>query len=325
MSLTGLVKGTGPSGFGWSTTAEQVVDGLDLSDRTILLTGCNSGIGLETMRVLVARGATVLAAARSREKAIAAGEEVGGDTIPVVCDLAEPESIRRCVEDIQEKDHRIDALIANAGIMALPKLETICGVEKQLFVNHVGHFLLITGLLEQLTDDGRVVMVSSGAHKAAPREGIEFDNLSGEKRYGGWRAYGQSKLANLLFARELGRRFEEGDSNRKTNAIHPGPIDTNLTRHMNVLARGAWTVMGPLFLKSIPEGAATQVWAAVHPDTADYNGEYMADCNIAKSSAEGADSELAEKLWQETEKIVESLDATGSSHVAVQGTAKSAS
>ncbi len=307
MSLYGAIKGTGESGFGWSTHAEEVVDGLDLSGQNILITGCNSGIGLETMRVLTQRGATVFAAARSLEKAQNAGAEAGGETIPVVCELSDPQSVQECAAEVREQGKQIDALICNAGIMALPKRQTVLGYEKQFFVNHVGHFILVTELLDQLADDGRVVVVSSDAHKGARKDGIEFDNLSGEKRYSGWRAYCQSKLANLLFARELGRRFEEEGSDRVANAAHPGPIDTNLTRHMNMVARAGWAMAGPLFLKSIPEGASTQTWAAVYPDAAGINGEYLANCNIADSSKHGANMEMAARLWEETERIVDEV------------------
>ena len=310
MSLTGLVKRNGPSGFGWSSTADDVVESLDLSDRTLLITGCNSGIGFEMMRVVAGRGATVFAAARSREKAEEAGDRVDGETIPVVCELADPTSVRACAEDVRSRGLRLDALVCNAGIMALPKRETVFGYEKQFFVNHVGHFLLVDELVDQLADDGRVVVVSSDAHKMGPSEGIEFDNLTGEKRYGAWRAYGQSKLANLLFVRELGRRFKEDDSQRVANAVHPGPIDTSLTRNMNLVFRWLWTLFSPLFLKTIPEGAATQTWAAVHPDTAAINGEYMADCNVADSSSHGADAEMARRLWEVTEEIVDEVTAS---------------
>lgn len=309
MSLTGIIKGSGPSGFGWSTTAEEVANGLDLSGQTILITGCNSGLGFETMRVLTERGATVFAAARTLEKAEAAGANVQGETIPVVCELGDPDSVRACAEEVRGQDRELDAIICNAGIMALPKRETLFGYEKQFFVNHVGHFILVTELLDTLADDGRVVVLSSDAHKLAPSEGIDFDDLSAQKRYGAWRAYGQAKLANLLFARELGRRFSEQGSERRANAVHPGPIDTNLTRNMNAIARVGWSVLGPLFLKSIPEGSATQTWAAVHPDTKDINGEYLADCNVARSSKNGADMELAKRLWKETERIVEEVSA----------------
>jgi len=305
MSLVAMLKGTGESGFGYGSTAEEVTEGLDLSGKTILITGCNSGLGKEAMRVLAMRGATVLGAARSQDKADRACGEVSGEAIGVVCELSEPESVLACVDAVAEHGAPLDAIICNAGIMALPDLETKHGYELQFFTNHVGHFILVTGLLEQLAEAGRVVMLSSGAHTGAPDEGIQFDNLDGSKGYTPWKAYGQSKLANLLFARELARRFE--GSRRTANAVHPGVIATNLSRHMNVVARTAFALGKPLFLKSVEQGAATETYVAVHPDVADVSGEYFADCNVAKSSRLGRDMQLASRLWEETERIVDEV------------------
>jgi WW domain-containing oxidoreductase len=303
-----MLKGTGPSGFGYSSTAEEVTERLDLGDKTILITGCNSGVGNECARVLSMRGATVLGAARNEEKARRACDEMPGEAIPVACELGEPESVRSCVEEVVAHGARLDALICNAGIMALPELERIHGYEKQFFVNHVGHFILVTGLLDQLADRGRVVMLSSEAHNRAPDEGIAFDNLDGSKDYDAWEAYGQSKLANLLCAKELARRFEqrEGDE-RIALAVHPGVINTNLGRHMNALMRVGARVLGPLAFKDEREGAATQTWAAVHPDAAEHNGAYLADCNVKKPSRHARDPELARELWERTEEIVEEV------------------
>ena len=309
MALMGLFRGRGPSGFGWSSTAQEVVEGLDLSGTRILITGSNSGIGLETLRVLAERGATVFAAARSQKKAQGACDEVGGETIPVVCELSDPVSVRACAEEVRRQGGALDGIIANAGIMALPERETAFGYEKQFFVNHVGHFLLVTELLDELTDTARVVVVASDAHKGAAREGIEFDDLSFQRNYSGWRAYCHSKLANILFARELGRRFEEQQSDRIALSVHPGPIDTNLTRYMGTIAKAGWAAMKPFFLKTIPEGAATQTWAAVHPDASEYNGEYLANCNVAKTTRAGADQEMARQLWEVTQGIIMELDA----------------
>src|SRR5262245_40109125 len=203
MSLFALIKGKGPSGFGYGSTADEVTDGLDLKGRTMLVTGCNSGIGHETVRVLAARGVRVLAAARSVEKARDACEGLEGETVPLACELCEPASVRACVEAVKKDGAKLDAILCNAGIMALPKLEQTFGCEKQFFTNHIGHFMLVTGLLDRLADDGRVVMTSSDAHGMTPAGGIEFDNLSGERNYNSWRAYGQSKLANILFVKEL--------------------------------------------------------------------------------------------------------------------------
>ena len=150
-------------------------------------------------------------------------------------------------------------------------------------------------------------MLSSDAHRSSPKEGIQFDNLSGEKSYSPWRAYGQSKLANILFAKELARRFAEDDTDRVANAVHPGVIATNLTRHMNPVLRGVWNLVEPLFLKSPAQGAATETWAAVHPDAAELNGEYMEDCNVADPAGRAKKSELASRLWDETERIVDEV------------------
>ncbi len=307
MSLYGLIKGTGANGYGYNTTAAEVVEDLDLSGKRIVLTGCNSGLGHETMRVLAARGATVVGAARTLEKAQHACDEVRGDCVPAVCELSDPASVQACVDAIVEDGEEIDAIICNAGIMALPDLQTSNGYELQFFTNHVGHFILVTGLLDILVDDGRVVMVSSEAHRQAPREGIDFDNLDGSKSYSPWTAYGRSKLANILFAKELSRRFEGTD--KTANALHPGVINTNLSRHMNPLTGIAMKIGEPLFLKSTPQGAATQTYVAVHPHATNQSGQYFSHCNVAKPTKPARDMELAAKLWERTEEIVEDVTA----------------
>ena len=305
MSLYELFKKKGPSGFGYGSTAEQVTDGLSLDGKTYLVTGCNSGLGQEAMRVLALRGAKVIGTARTVDKAKAACDATKGQTVPMACELSEPASVRACVAEVKRQGLKLDGLIANAGIMALPKNEQKFGTELQFFTNHVGHFMLVTGLLDQLTDTGRVVMLSSAAHTMAPKVGIEFDNLSGEKDYAPWKQYGQSKLANLLFAKELARRFA---GTRKTaNAVHPGVIRTNLGRHMNPVANFVFGVFGPLVLKSVPQGAATEVFVATHPSLANVSGEYFADCNVAKARADADDPALAKKLWGMTEQLVAAL------------------
>ena len=304
MSLVSFFMRPGPSGYAYGSTAEQVTAGLDLSGKTYLVTGSNSGLGLETARVLTLRGAHVIAAARTRDKAQAALDSRNIEGTPVACELSEPSSVRACVETVAGLDRPLDGIIANAGIMALPKLEQKYGLELQFLTNHIGHFILVTGLLDRLTADGRVVILSSSAHQAAPAAGIEFDNLSGERNYRPWAAYGQSKLANLLFAKQLAKRLPAGQT---ANAIHPGVIDTNLGRHMNLAVRMGLKPASLLFLKSIPQGASTQCYVATHPDTATVSGEYFADCNVAKCSAHGRDAALAEKLWTVSEELVEKL------------------
>ena len=305
MSLVSMFKGKGPSGFGYGSTAEDVTEGLDLRGKTILLTGCNSGIGKETLRVLVKRGAHVIAAARTLDKAQAACDEVGGETTPVACELSEPTSVQACVAAVKALGHPLSAIICNAGIMALPKLHLQHGYELQFFTNHIGHFLLVTSLLDQLAEDGRVVMVSSDAHKGAPKEGIQFDNLDCHRGYSPWANYGQSKLANHLFAKALAKRFE--GTQKTANSLHPGVIHTNLARSMNPIARVALSIGAPLVLKSVPEGAATQTYLAVHPAVAGVRGKYFADCNESYTSAHGRDDAMAEKLWETSERIVAEL------------------
>jgi len=307
MSLVSMFKGKGPSGFGYGSTADDVTEGLDLSGRTILLTGCNSGIGKETLRVLANRGAHVIAAARTLEKAQAACNEVGGETTPVACELSEPASVQACAAQIIALGRPLDAIICNAGIMALPTLNQKFGYELQFFTNHIGHFMLVTSLLDSLAAKGRVVMVSSDAHHRAPREGIQFDNLTGEREYGALANYGQSKLANLLFANHLAKRLE--GTGKTANSLHPGVIHTNLARSMNPIAKGALAIAAPLVLKSVAEGAATQCYLAVHPNVEGVAGKYFSDCNVGKSSRHGRDVEMAAKLWEVSEQIAAKVTA----------------
>jgi NAD(P)-dependent dehydrogenase (short-subunit alcohol dehydrogenase family) len=295
------------NGFGARTTAEEVVAGLDLTGKTYLVTGCNAGLGHETMRVLAARGARVLGCARSQEKAEAACDRIDGETVPFVCELSEPASARACAEAVRAAGIEIDGLICNAGIMALPKLELFHGYEAQFLVNHVGHFILATGLLDQLTSDGRVVMVSSYGHRLAGRPGVDFQNLDGSRGYNAWRFYGQSKLANLLFARALARRFEEAGTEQLALALHPGVIDTELGRYMNGVMRWGMSLGGKLFFKTTEQGAATQVFAAAHPLARELNGGYLKNCRWKTPSKRGRDDALAEELWERTETIVDAL------------------
>ena len=308
MSLIALFKSKGPTGFGYASTASDVTQGVSLAGKTILVTGCNSGLGLETMRVLASRGVNVIGAARTVAKANEAAATAGGKATGVACELSDPASVRACVETVKKMGVPLDAIIANAGIMALPKLNQSHGYELQFFTNHIGHFILVTGLLDQLADDARVVMLSSAAHNMAPVGGIQFDNLSGENGYKGWVAYGQSKIANLLFAKELARRF--AGTKKTANAIHPGVIATNLGRHLGmpaIVGSAVWGLANALFLKTIPQGAATQCYVAANPAAASISGEYWADANVAKSRAEASDPALAAKLWEVSEKIVAGL------------------
>ena len=171
-----MIKPNGPSGFGYGSTAEDVTEGLSLNGKAYLLTGCNSGLGFETLRVLTLRGAHVIAAARTLEKARAACASVKGLTTPVACELAEPASVRASVATVKALNVPIDGIICNAGIMALPKLNQAYGYELQFFTNHIGHFMLVTGLFGTLATDARVTVLSSRAHESAPKSGFSFSS-----------------------------------------------------------------------------------------------------------------------------------------------------
>ena len=292
------------SPFDEDSTAEEVTAGLDLTGKTYAITGANSGLGFETMRVLTLRGAHVIAIARTPEKARTACDSIQGKTTPAHLDLAIPDTIVACAEQVRALDMPIDGLICNAGIMALQELEQVNGIEKQFAVNHLGHFILINQLHDTVVaaDQGRFVIVSSLAHERAPEEGIQFDNLSGEKgEYHPWTAYGQSKLANALCARELAKRLE--GTTATANSLHPGVINTNLGRHMPWYTRMAASLLGWTFMKSVEAGAATQTYLATNPELAGTSGLYFSDCNPAEGSPHLNDDAMAARLWAVSEEL----------------------
>ena len=289
----------GPSRFGKRSTAEEVTAGMDLDGKTALVTGCNSGLGLETMRVLALRGAHVIGAARTTEKAEQACASVEGRTTPLAVELTDLPGIVSAAKQVVDMGVPVDILILNAGIMRLPELQLSNGVERQFAVNHVGHFLLTHHLLEQVVaaDAGRIVVVSSGAHRWAP-DGIRFDNLDGSQGYDPREAYGVSKTANGLFSRELARRL--ADTNATSNSLHPGVIPTNLSRH---LPDRTYDMSNPMF-KTIPQGAATQCYVATSPDLGGVTGYYFDDCNPAVPNQHMQDDAAAAKLQAVSEELV---------------------
>jgi NAD(P)-dependent dehydrogenase (short-subunit alcohol dehydrogenase family) len=273
-----------------------VTAGLDLSGKTAVVTGCNSGIGYETMRVLAMRGAHVIGTARSVEKgrdaADSVTEGVTGRVTPVVLELTDFDSIVACADQIQAMDVPIDMLILNAGIL-LSDLQQVRGLEMQFVVNHLGHFILGNRLMSRVIEapEGRVVTVGSVAHRFAPDDGIQFDNLSGE----GWadRAYGHSKLANGLYSLELSKRL--AGTRATSNVIHPGGVNTNIWR--NVQRRGGGGGKTP------EEGAATQCYVATNPALTGVTGQYFADCNPAAQSDHQKDAAMAARLWVVSEEL----------------------
>jgi NAD(P)-dependent dehydrogenase (short-subunit alcohol dehydrogenase family) len=302
MSIVAALKGKGANGLGYGTTAEEATAGCDLGGKTVLVTGCNSGLGLETIRALALRGARVIATARTVEKARDACAGLKGDFLPVACELSEPASVRAAAAAVKSAAAPLDAIVCNAGVMAIPTPQQKHGWELHLFTNHIGHFILVTGLLDRLVPDGRVVVVASNAHRRAPAAGIEFDNLSGERGYQPMKAYGASKLANILFTRELARRL--GNGTQTANSLHPGVISTGITRTIPAVAQMAMRMASPLILKTPAQGAATQCYLATSPAVAKVTGAYYADCNPSETTPIAHDLSLAARLWQESEALV---------------------
>lgn len=290
--------------FNSRTTAEEVTAGLDLSGKTFVVTGVNSGLGLETLRVLARRGAHVIGAARTLDKARAACKSVAGDTTPVACELSEMESVRDCARTIDALNTPLDVLICNAGIMAPARLSVKNGLESQFLTNHMGHFLLTYLLQDALkkAPQGRIVMLSSLAHALAGRRAIDYDNLDGSRGYRPWQFYGQSKLANLLTARAFNERLR--GTSVTANAVHPGVIGTNLSRDVGGFS--GWLLRNPavsalserLLNKSVAEGASTQCFVATHPSLEGVGGRYFADNAEARPVIRGNPRGLADRLWE---------------------------
>lgn len=280
------------SSFGAQSTAEEVTEGLDLSGKTAVVTGCNSGIGYETMRVLALRGAHVIGTARSVEKGRDAANSVRGRVTPVVLELTDFDSIVACADQIRSMDVPIDMLILNAGVL-LRELRQVRGLEMQFVVNHLGHFILGNRLMGRVIEapEGRVVVVGSAAHRRVPEGGIQFDNLSGE----GWsrQAYGHSKLANGLYSLELSKRL--AGTRATSNAIHPGGVRTNIMRNISPGRGGGG--------KTPEQGAATQCYVATNPALAGVTGQYFADCNPAEQSEYQKDEAMAARLWNVSEEL----------------------
>jgi len=286
------------SPFNSRSTAEEVTEGIDLTGKTIAITGANSGLGYETMRVLALRGAHVIGIARSQDKAEEACRAVKGQATPMFLDLADWESVVRCAEGIRAMNIPLDGLITNAGIMALPELELVNGVEAQFAVNHLGHFILINQLREPVlaAPQGRFTLLSSTAHRQADK-GIDFENLDGSKSYDPWNAYGVSKLANALCARELAAQISHTDAT--ANSLHPGIIQTNLMQHLPAWQQWGAKYFGWLFFKTIEQGAATSCYVATSPGLVDVRGFYFVDCNVDEGETRYMrDDALAARLWQ---------------------------
>jgi NAD(P)-dependent dehydrogenase (short-subunit alcohol dehydrogenase family) len=289
------------STFAPDATAEQVTEGIDLTGKTIVVTGCNSGIGLETMRVLALRGAHVVGTARTLERGQEACASIQGKATPVVLELSDFDSVVACAAAIRALDTPLDALICNAGVLQM-QLQQVRGMEMQFVVNHLGHFIFVNRLLDRVVaaPQGRVVVVGSMAHAQVPPGGIQFDNLSGQ----GWerQAYGHSKLANGLFSFELAKRL--GGTRATSNSLHPGVVATNIMRNLNFTPPAGGGGGGGGFAFEQPaQGAATSCYLASHPSLAGVTGLYFVDCNPVEPSAAQKDPALAARLWQVSEEL----------------------
>jgi NAD(P)-dependent dehydrogenase (short-subunit alcohol dehydrogenase family) len=322
--------------YGSSTTTDEVLEGVDLTGRRVVITGAASGLGRESARALAAHGASVTVLARSQERAAGAAREIealvpDAEVEAGVVDLADLATVRSFAETYLASHDAIDVLINNAGVMACPFGRTVDGFETQFGTNHLGHFLLTAMLSPAILrgDAPRVVTLTSAGHS---RSDVDLTDPNFETtEYSPWVAYGQSKTANALFARELGRRA--GPSGLLSFSVHPGVIITDLGRHlteelMNDMARFAAersasaAAANPtakseapagLHFKSVEAGAATQVWATTAPELAEHNGAYLADCGLGVLGADPGvngfrpyllDDDHAAALWELSEELV---------------------
>ena len=309
-----------PIHYGARSTADQVLAGIDLTRKRFVVTGCNSGIGFETMKALAANGAHVIGLARTRDSAQVACKSVGPSATAIACDLADLDSVEDAADSILRLPGPLDAIITNAGIANLPTLQTRYGIELQFLVNHIGHCALINRLAGSIRrDTGRIVIVSSDASiRQAPAEGIMFDNLDGRRFYDPGIFHGQAKLAAALHAKELARRFvSRGVS---VNSLDPGfTRSTGIDKYRTSTRRlTLWAAQW--FKKSPAQGAATQALLAASPQVAGITGEYWSDCKIARGSPLLADEDLSRRLWETSERIVASIRSarTNSRQAAVQ-------
>jgi len=317
--------------FGATSTTDDVLSGVNLKGKRIFVTGTSAGLGVETARSLVAHGAQVVGAARDLNKAKAATEQVrkdaaahGGSFELVELDLANLKSVRDCADQLLAKGERFDVIIANAGVMATPFGHTADGFETQFGTNHLGHFVLVNLIASLIRDGGRLVNLSSSGHRFAnvDLEDPNFDRTP----YEPFVAYGRSKTANILFAVAFDKRHR--GRGVRAAAVHPGGIQTELGRYVeagrfekllaDINQQLAAEGNGPFQWKSIPQGGATSVWAAVVAPADKVGGQYCENCHVGHIVADNVaitpisegvrayalDAKNAEALWKKSEELV---------------------
>ncbi|XP_047080488.1 short-chain dehydrogenase TIC 32, chloroplastic-like isoform X3 [Lolium rigidum] len=307
--LPSIFSQKGASGFSWASTADQVTQGLTAAGLTAIVTGASSGIGAETARVLAARGAHVVMAARNvaaadsvRQAVLAATPAATLDVMEL--DLSSMASVRKFAADFNAKGLPLNILVNNAGLLATSFTLSKDGIEMQFATNHVGHFLLTHLLLETMKKtscesnvEGRIVNVSSVGHRFTYQEGIRIDKINNEAEYSASGAYGQSKLANILHANELARKFKEEGVNITANSLHPGSIITNILRNHSIIDCKYKRYFYLWVNIRFPLGAATTCYVALHPGAKGVSGKYFCDSNVYEASEKAKDVELAKKLW----------------------------
>jgi NAD(P)-dependent dehydrogenase (short-subunit alcohol dehydrogenase family) len=317
--------------FGATSTTEDVLSGIDLRGKRVLVTGVSAGIGVETARSLAAHGTDVVGAVRDLSKAKAATEVVrkdaaknGGSFELIELDLANLKSVRACADHLLGKAEPFDVVIANAGVMATPFGKTADGFEMQFGTNHLGHFVLVNRIASLIRAGGRLISLSSAGHRIS---NVDLDDPNFERTpYDPMIAYGRSKTANILFAVAFDKRHR--GRGVRAAAVHPGAIQTELGRYMDssqlqslvdrmnqqLAAEGK----GPFQWKTIPQGAATSVWAAVVAPTEEIGGQYCANCQVGNIVPDDAvitavskgvrgyalDPNNAEALWKKSEELV---------------------
>lgn len=294
--------------FNQKSTTDDVLSEfrVDLSSVTALVTGANTGLGFETVRALHSVGATVILAGRRLENVRHAAKVLGERAIPMQVDLSDLGSVEKFCKDFVRRFSKLHILVLNAGVMGIQKRETtVDGFEKQLGTNHFGHMLLSIRLLDILRKTAgcmgkapigllskpRVIVLTSYLHR---RGEIDVDDLHFKKgrKYGPYVSYSQSKLANILFARELARK----ERSIAVACVHPGVVPTSILRHSGMFEL-IFKSVGSLVLKSVAQGSATSIYAALAPDVEAHSGAYYVDCARAQPSSKALDKELGKKLW----------------------------
>ncbi len=277
-----------------------------VTGKIALITGANSGMGKASTAILADMGYHVVMLCRDETRGRAAYDEitrVGGRMVDLMlCDLGDMGSIRGFVRNFRERFDRLDVLINNAGVITLDRRETADGLELQFGVNHIGHFMLTTSLLDLLerSGSGRIVVYSSGAHKMGK---VHFDDINLRRRYSVIRSYGQSKLANLYFARELARRLRERGSSITVNACHPGAVATQMGVDRNTgFGKTVVRMMRPFF-QTPEQGCRTAIYLATSEEVANLSGEYFYKCKVARTSRRSRDMEAARRLFDISEAI----------------------